>query len=131
MVYIRGITEIVLNTHDQPASLGFYQDVLGLEFMAHPSRPGPIFLKAGPEIVGIPQMIVLVPMPPNSPEFHQPRQLHHLAFAVDPEHFDYLEETLRDRGYQIRTGQHPVLPTRTIYLDDPDGNEVEIMCTAD
>ena len=48
MAYIRGITEIVLNTHDQQASLGFYQDVLGLEFMAHPSRPGPIFLRMRP-----------------------------------------------------------------------------------
>lgn len=130
MAYIRGISEIVLSTREQQASLGFYQDVLGLEFMAHPAQPGPIFLKAGPEQAGIPQMIVLVPLPPNSPSFVQPRVLHHLAFAVDPEHFDLLEETLRDRGMQVRTGQHPVLPTRTIYVDDPDGNEVEIMCTA-
>jgi len=131
MTYIRGISEIVLNCHDQQASLGFYQDVLGLEFMAHPGQPGPIFLKVGPGQAGIPQMIVLVPLPPGSPEFAPPRTLHHLAFEVAPEHFDLLEETLRDRGFQPRTGQHPVLPSRTIYIDDPDGNEVEIMCTND
>lgn len=131
MTYIRGISEIVLSCHDQRASLGFYQDVLGLEFMAHPAQPGPIFLKVGPGQVGIPQMMVLVPLPPGSAEFQQPRSLHHIAFEVAPEHFDLLEETLRDRGFQIRGGQHPVLPSRTIYIDDPDGNEVEIMCTSD
>jgi catechol-2,3-dioxygenase len=31
-------------------------------------------------------------------------------------------------GYEPRPGKHPVLPSRTMYVDDPDGNEVEFIC---
>ena len=44
MTKIKGIAEIVLNVHDMPASLKFYQEVLGLEIIG---RPGPVFLRAG------------------------------------------------------------------------------------
>jgi catechol-2,3-dioxygenase len=27
----------------------------------------------------------------------------------------------------VRTGQHPFLPVEAIYVDDPDGNEVELV----
>jgi len=33
-------------------------------------------------------------------------------------------------GYQPRGGKHPVLASRTMYVDDPDGNEVEFICLA-
>jgi hypothetical protein len=53
--------------------------------------------------------------------------LHHLALAVRPEAFDAAHEELTRRGFAVRTGQHPVLPSRTMYVDDPDGNEVELI----
>jgi len=28
---------------------------------------------------------------------------------------------------ELRFGEHPFLPLRGMYLDDPDGNEVEII----
>ena len=28
---------------------------------------------------------------------------------------------------EIRTGEHPFLPVQAFYVDDPDGNEVEIV----
>ena len=42
--------------------------------------------------------------------------------------FIYLR--LKELGYEIRYGQHPVIPSRTMYVDDPDGNEVEFICGA-
>ncbi len=30
----------------------------------------------------------------------------------------------------LRGGVHPVLASRTMYIDDPDGNEVEFICHA-
>ncbi|NJN96089.1 MAG: VOC family protein [Anaerolineales bacterium] len=66
MTKIKGIAEIVLNVHDMDASLKFYQEVLGLEIIG---RPGPVFLRAGDPAVSVPQMIVLVPLPPASEAF--------------------------------------------------------------
>jgi catechol-2,3-dioxygenase len=130
MTHIRGIAEIVLNVHDQAAALQFYRDVFGLTVISPPDMPGPIFLQAGPGQAGIPQMIVLVPLPPGSAEFARPRTLHHLALEVAPEDFDGVETHLRGLGYSPRGGKHPVIPSRTLYVDDPDGNEVEIICRA-
>lgn len=125
MTKIKGIAEIVLNVHDVEASLKFYQEVLGLEIIG---RPGPIFLKAGDPAVSVPQMVVLVPLPPQSHDFVAPRTLHHLALELDPQDFEVEEARLKELGYEIRYGQHPVIPSRTMYVDDPDGNEVEFIC---
>jgi catechol 2,3-dioxygenase-like lactoylglutathione lyase family enzyme len=124
---IKGIAEIVLNVHDLEASLQFYQEILGLEEIG---RSGPVFLKAGEAAIDVPQMIVLVPLPPDDTEFSPPRTLHHLALELAPEDFDAEEQRLKKLGYEIRYGQHPVIPSRTMYVDDPDGNEVEFICSA-
>jgi catechol 2,3-dioxygenase-like lactoylglutathione lyase family enzyme len=131
MTRIRGIAEIVLNVVDLDTALAFYRDQLGLEVISPPDFPGPVFLKAGPGQAGIPQMIVLVRLPAESNSFQPPSHLHHLALEVAPEDFDAVHESLRDHGLEIRTGRHPVIPSRTIYVDDPDGNEVEIICRSD
>jgi len=128
MTHIRGIAEIVLNTHDQAASLRFYRDVFGLTVISPPGNPGPIFLQAGPGQAGIPQMIVLVPLPSGTTDFTAPRTLHHLALEVAPEDFDTVQNHLHSLGLATRTGKHPVIPSRTLYVNDPDGNEVEIIC---
>jgi catechol 2,3-dioxygenase-like lactoylglutathione lyase family enzyme len=122
---VKGLAEIVLNVRDVEASLRFYQEVLGLELIG---RPGPVFLRAGDPAVQVPQMVVLVPLPPGTGDFVGPRTLHHLALELAPEDFDAEEARLKSRGYQIRYGQHPVIPSRTMYVDDPDGNEVEFIC---
>jgi catechol-2,3-dioxygenase len=122
---VRGIAEIVLNVRDVEASLRFYRDTLGLAVLG---RPGPVFLEVGPGQAGIPQMLVLVPLPPDAARFEPPRTLHHLALEVQPDDFDTIRTGLQERGFSVRTGTHPVIPSRTLYIDDPDGNEVEIIC---
>ena len=127
MTKIKGIAEIVLNVHDLEAAVAFYKEVLGLEEIG---RPGPVFLKAGDPAVSIPQLVVLVPLPAGADNFVAPRTLHHLALELAPEDFDAEEQRLKSLGYALRYGQHPVLPSRTMYVDDPSGNEVEFICGA-
>ncbi len=126
MTKIKGLAEIVLHVHDMDAALKFYQEVLGLEIIG---RPGPVFLKTGDPAVNIPQMIVLVPLPGDAGEFVAPRTLHHLALELDPADFSAEEERLKGLGYEIRYGEHPVISSRTMYVDDPEGNEVEFICS--
>jgi catechol 2,3-dioxygenase-like lactoylglutathione lyase family enzyme len=129
---VRGLAEIVLATHDLARALDFYGGVLGLEPIVpeHGPRPGPVFLRAGQAAVGVPQMLVLVPLPAGSGEFQRPRALHHLALEIAPEDFDAEKSRLEGLGLIVRSGQHPVIPSRTIYVDDPMGNEVELICRA-
>lgn len=127
---IRGLAEVVLWVHDLPTALAFYRDLLGLPVISPPERTNPLFLQAGPGTAGIPQMVVLVQLPAGAAPFSPPRPLHHLALEVEASAFDAARERLLAQGYGVRAGQHPVIPSRTLYIDDPDGNEVELICPA-
>lgn len=127
---VEGLAEVVLNVHDMGASLAFYRDLLGLEVISPPERTNPVFLKAGAATGALPAMVVLVAMPDGSPRFDAPRTLHHLALAIPAEAFDATREALVERGYEVRSGEHPVIPSRTMYINDPDGNEVELIAPA-
>ncbi|MBM4417561.1 MAG: VOC family protein [Chloroflexi bacterium] len=123
-----GISEIVLACHDQARTLAFYKDLLGFPLISPPDVPGPRFLRVADGAGGIPQMIVLVPLPAGSPPFSVSRPLHHLALTLESADFDKQARVLRTAGLEIRTGAHPVIPSRTMYVTDPEGNEVEFIC---
>ncbi len=128
MAQIRGLAEIVLHVRDRQRSLAFYRDLLGLSVISPPDFPGPLFLKAGDGQEGIPQMVVLVSLPDDAPPFQPPSHLHHLALEVSPADFDTFKAHFEAEGLEVRDGKHPVIPSRTLYIDDPDGNEVELIC---
>jgi catechol 2,3-dioxygenase-like lactoylglutathione lyase family enzyme len=135
MTAIRGISEIVLWVRDMTTSLKFYRDTLGLTIISPPEMKSPVFLKAG-EGEGVPQMLVLLQLPvtalgtSEAAPYPAPRTLHHLALEVAPADYDAEHARLTALGFQLRTGKHPVIPSRTMYLNDPDGNEVELICKA-
>ncbi len=129
MKYIVGISEIVLWTADKEKALHFYRDLLGLEVISPPKLPN-VFLKAGDGSTGIPQMIVLVPKTDEIKAKPVGYQLNHMALELPSELFDAQHETFVAAGYKPRDGKHPVLASRTMYIDDPDGNEVEFICQA-
>jgi len=127
---VAGLAEIVLWVRDMDAALRFYRDQFGLELISPPELPNK-FLKAGEGTLGVPEMIVLVPHPDASTTFPREkakRVLHHLAFRVEGAAYDELEKRFQAAGLEVRGGVHPVLKNvRTFYVDDPDGNEVEVI----
>ena len=127
---IRGIAEIVLWVHDMKKSLYFYREMLGLTVISPAAMENPVFLEAGGAPLGLPQMIVLVQLPREAGPFQTPRTLHHLAFEISPKDFDDEQNRFKSLGFDVRTGQHPVVPSRTMYITDPDENEVELICKA-
>jgi catechol-2,3-dioxygenase len=127
MIEIDGLAEVVLNVRDVGRSLAFYHDLLGLKRISPEGQPGPVFLQAGQATVGVPALVVLVPLPSNAAGFAPPRTLHHLALTVPAATFDAAREALTQAGLEVRGGKHPVLEVRTMYVTDPDGNEVELI----
>ena len=123
---IRRLVEVVLVVEDIDRSLAFYRDMLGLEPIS-PSEIPMKFLRVGAAGAGVPQQIVLVP---RSLMADQPlvrnRQLHHIGLEVAPDDYEHERERLAGLGFTIRGGTHPFMPVEAFYLDDPDGNEVEI-----
>jgi catechol 2,3-dioxygenase-like lactoylglutathione lyase family enzyme len=129
MSMVEGLAEIVLWAADIEVALEFYRDRLGLEVISQPGMPNKFLRVAKGD--GIPEMIVLVPHPhPDDyfPRHKEKRVLHHLAFRVNAHSYDELENRFIEAGVEVRHGVHPVLKgVRTFYVDDPDGNEVEII----
>ena len=126
-VRVEGLAEVVLNVRDMGRALTFYRDLLGLAVLSSPEQRNPVFLRAGAATAELPALVVLVQLPADAPPFAAPRTLHHLALGVPAAAFDAAREALTDHGLAVRTGQHPILPSRTMYVDDPDGNEVELI----
>ena len=130
MAKIRGLTEVVISVHDMEQSLNFYSDILGLRVMSPPDFRGAVFLQVGQETGTIPQQLVLVPLPEGTDAFPTERvrrPLHHLGIEVAREDFESERERLLGLGFDVRLGEHPFLPLKGMYLDDPDGNEVELI----
>ncbi len=127
MSHIVGLAEIVLWTADKEQAVRFYRDLLGLEVISSPHLPN-VFLKAGEGHAGIPQMIVLVPKSAEIKTKPSGYQLHHLAFELPEEQFDAQQAVFVAANLPPRDGKHPVLASRTMYVNDPDGNEVEFIC---
>jgi catechol 2,3-dioxygenase-like lactoylglutathione lyase family enzyme len=129
MSRVEGLAEIVLWVSDMEAALQFYRDQFGLEIMSPPELPNKFLMVAKPG--GIPEMIVLIPHPDLSnvfPTEKAKRVLHHLAFRVDRRQYEALQHRFVEAGVEVRHGVHPVLKgVRTFYVDDPDGNEVEVI----
>jgi catechol 2,3-dioxygenase-like lactoylglutathione lyase family enzyme len=127
---VAGLAEIVLWVRDMERALHFYRDLFELEVISPQELPNK-FLKVADGSDGVPEMIVLVPHPEKSSEFPREkakRVLHHLAFRVEASEYDKLQNRFSAEGVQVRAGVHPVLKgVRTFYVDDPDGNEVEVI----
>ncbi len=126
---IRGLAEVVLFVQDLEKSLAFYRDLLGLDVISPEGLPA-VFLRVGNERGGVPQQIVLVPRPPNvrpTATTKEARDVHHIGLEVAADEYEAERERIAQRGIPIRGGEHPFLPVEAFYLDDPDGNEVEIV----
>ena len=124
MSAVNGLVEVVLVVEDLQRSVGFYRDTLGLEVISPPGVRA-TFLRVGPPRDGIPQQIVLVPRTRDMP-VASGRRLHHIGLAVAPGDYASERARLSAAGFTLRGGEHPFMPVEAFYLDDPDGNEVEI-----
>jgi catechol 2,3-dioxygenase-like lactoylglutathione lyase family enzyme len=127
MIQIDGLAEVVLNVRDASRAVAFYGGLLGLERITPEGQPGPIFFRAGQATDRVPSLLVLVPLSPGAEAFQNPRTLHHLALTIPAAAFDAARAALVDAGVEVRDGKHPVLAVRTMYVTDPDGNEVEFI----
>ena len=126
---IRGLAEVVLVVQDLERSVAFYRDLLGLTVISPPGLPA-VFLRVGEERAGVPQQIVLVPRGTDAAgaaASKADRVLHHIGLEVAPDRYDAERQRLAAAGLEVRGGGHPFLPVEAFYIDDPDGNEVELV----
>lgn len=123
----RGLFEMVLEVSDLERSISFYRDVLGLAEVLRWDEPRPAqWLSMGPH-----QVLGLWPKRSGGPGVGVAgsRGGAHVHFAVliEPGTLDAWLERLRGHGLAVEEPQEFAAgKNRSIYVDDPDGNVVEL-----
>lgn len=130
MISISGLDHIVLNVADVDRSLHFYRDLLGLK----PERLEEF--RAGkvpfPSVrISAETIIDLFPARPDAPPAEDRREnLNHLCLVTDAEDLRAVRDELAAAGFPSRDDPGVRWGARgnalAIYLNDPDGNTVEI-----
>ncbi len=118
---VRRIGHVVLKVRDLERTRAFYE-MLGLEFADEVGKQM-LFLRAGDDH----HTIAFLGVGPNAPgPVKNGVGLFHVAFQVESEsELLALYHKLKAKGVQF-TGFTDHLVSHSIYLEDPDGNEIEI-----
>jgi lactoylglutathione lyase len=115
MLPIRGVYEIAIRVKDLARAEKFYVDVLCLEVGIRDETRNWVFLRAG----GTAGMVVLQEDKGEWP-------LQHFAFTMDPADLDDAASWLHSRGVEVEGPvTHTWMGGRSLYFDDPDGNNLE------
>jgi catechol-2,3-dioxygenase len=113
-----GFAELTLETRDIARLERFYAELFGLEVLA---REGDrVWLAAGEHArLGL--------WAPGEKEFGDRGGRHvHFAFSARPGGLDALAARLRDGGADVRGPEEHDGGDRSIYVEDPEGNVVEV-----
>lgn len=126
---IKGLGEIALRVADLDAMQRFYQDAIGLEFLKRFEHA--VFFKIADGFGGHAQVLALFDRagisgyaglnPATS-------TVDHVAFEIDLADFASEKSRLEALGLQVTTAEHAWVHWRSLYVNDPEGNEVELVC---
>lgn len=131
MTAIQGIGEIALRTEDLEGMSEFYGEVLGFDRYGDPPFDSIVFFRVGETGAGHPQVVALFDRSGSdgyvAPDVGR-TTVDHVAFTVDRATFDAEAERLESLGYELAYAYHDWVEWRSLYLSDPDGNRVELVC---
>lgn len=134
---LRRVHHIALNVADLQASRHFYGAILGLQELTGDKVPETLrSLVAAGKVANfvMPDGLVLdlFAEPELSPPDPDPAKgftrANHLAFDIDPQHFERAVAVLRQQQVAIAEGPVSRPTGRGIYFYDPDGFLLEIRC---
>ncbi len=121
---VRALGEVALRVNDLATMRRFYEDVLGLEPMGVFEHA--VFYRIAAGHGGHTQVFVLfargVPVSP------QASTVDHVAFTIDRQDFDAEKSRLEGLGLKVELADHAWVHWRSLYVRDPEGNEVELVC---
>ena len=126
---IRGLGEIALRVADLDRMQAFYEGVIGLELLRR--FPQSAFFRVADGVAGHTQILALFDRAAD-PGYRGLSSTHttvdHLAFAIALEDFAAERARLEAAGLRVDTAEHAWVHWRSLYVSDPEGNRVELVC---
>jgi catechol-2,3-dioxygenase len=125
---VRGLGEIALRVNNLDAMQKFYDEVIGLPLMAR--FPNAAFFKIADGYGGHTQVLALFDRSQN-PGYRgtdaSTSTIDHIAFEIPLADFADELTRLKDLGLQVETTEHVWVHWRSLYVTDPEGNQVELV----
>jgi len=125
---VRGLGEIALRVSNLDAMQKFYDEVIGLPLMAR--VPNCAFFKIADGYGGHTQVLALFDRSQN-PGYRgtdaSTSTIDHIAFEIPLADFADELTRLKDLGLQVETTEHVWVHWRSLYVTDPEGNQVELV----
>jgi catechol-2,3-dioxygenase len=126
---VRGLGEIALRVNNMDAMQKFYEEVIGLPLMNRDSDSA--FFKIAEGYGGHTQVVALFDRS-KSPGYRRTdaatSTIDHIAFEIRLADFAGELKRLRGLGLQVQTAEHAWMHWRSLYVSDPEGNQVELVC---
>lgn len=128
---IRAIGEIALRVNNLNDMVSFYETAIGLELMRRDDQLA--FFKIADGIAGHTQVLALFDRQTESEAGYtapsaDKTTVDHIAFTIAKEDFQAEDDRLKSLGHTPTYAYHDWVQWRSLYVLDPDGNTVELVC---
>lgn len=126
---IKGLGEIALRVSDLDKMTIFYEEVIGLEFMERFHKT--VFFRIAEGVEGHVQVLALFDRTGTegySGIDSKKSTVDHIAFTISKSDYEPEKKRLEDLGYEVRTAYHKWVKWRSLYVTDPEGNNIEMVC---
>jgi catechol-2,3-dioxygenase len=121
---VRTLGEVALRVNDLDRSQAFYADVIGLELMRRFEHSA--FFRIADGYAGHTAILALFDR--KNPVAQEHSTVDHLAFTIALTDYEAEKRRLEELGLTVTTATHEWVQWRSLYVEDPDGNEVELVC---
>jgi catechol 2,3-dioxygenase-like lactoylglutathione lyase family enzyme len=131
---IRALGETVLRVRDLERVKRFYTDVVGLDVLREFDHIAFLTVSDGhgghTQIIGLFHESVPPPFPgdPREPVRLEATSLHHFALEIDQADYGPELARLQALGVEVTAFEHRWCRWRSIYVRDPEGNVLELVC---
>lgn len=126
---VRGIGEIAFRVNNLDVMQKFYKEVIGLRLMTR--IPNYAFFKIADGFGGHAQVLALFDRS-GDPGYRgtdaATSTIDHIAFEIALPDFADERTRLEALGLQVETAEHAWVHWRSLYVTDPEGNQVELVC---
>jgi glyoxylase I family protein len=134
MLNIRAIDHVVIRVRDIDAMTRFYCDILGAEHVAHRAAFGMTHLRVGASMIDLIAVDGPLGKSGGAPPGKEGRNMDHLCLRIEP--FDQQAIVAHLERHGVAVGK---IATRfgaegngvSIYLTDPEGNDLELKGPSD
>ena len=126
---IKGLGEIALRVVDLDVMQRFYEEVIGLELLRRFEKSALFRIADG--YAGHTQELVLfdhTEHPGSTAPDAEHSTIDHIAFSIALEHYESERQRLQKLRLEVLTDEHTWVRWRSLYVKDPEGNTVELVC---